>query len=724
MSAPRPRSRPLSPAAFGGILAGALVLAAALAHRELLRPFRSPELVISEIMAVNRVTVTDADDEPSDWIEVHNPGAEPRDLGGWSLTDDFRSPRKWTFPPVQIAPGGFLVVFASGKDRSERPDDLHTSFRLNPKGEYLALIHPDGHTVDEYLPKYPAMESDVSFGRRAAGAQARGIRRHAFFVQPTPGRTNGAELQGRVARVQFSERRGLRSEPVQIALTCATPGADIWYTTNGAAPQPGTGHRYASPLTVNDTTTLRAAAFREGFRPADPTTQTYIFPSRVPSQTGAGFPGSWGTRHGEPVTADYAMDPDIAGSPRYRERLSQGLEALPSLSLVLDPADLFDPATGLYSNPMESGAAWERPGTLELLPAEGARGFQVLCGVRIQGGWSRRPEESPKHSFRLEFRERYGAAALDQPLFGPGGQQRFESLVLRAGCNNSWLHWNGEERRRGDLLRDEFLRTSSRDIGEPAARGRFFHLYLNGLYWGIYNVCERPDAAFAAAHFGGAADDYESRNAGKVLSGDDVRWQRMFALANAGLEAPGAYEELRQLLNVEAFCAFLLIQIYGGTSDWDAVSNWYAARRIRPAGRHRFLLWDGERSLEGADVSILDADDDQSPTRLFQALRKHPEFRATFTSVARRHLGPGGALRPDAAAARYRDLADLLRPAIVAESARWGDYRRDVHPYREGPYELYTADDHWEREVDRLMQDYFPVRTGHVIRQLEAAGLY
>jgi len=721
MSLPR---RSLSPTAFGWILAAALILSAALGRRDLQRPFHTPDLVLSEVMAVNRSTVTDGDDEPSDWIEIHNPGAVARDLDGWSLTDDFRAPRKWTFPSVTIGPGGFLLVFASGKDRAERPDDLHTSFRLNPKGEYLALIRPDGRTEDEYLPKYPGMEADVSFGRRGDGAPGWEFRRHAFFLEATPGRTNGAELLGRVAKVQFSERRGLRSAPFPVALTCATQEAQNRYTTDGTAPRPETGRRYEGPLTVDDTTTLRAAAFRDGFRPSDPTTHTYLFPDRVPSQTGAGFPETWGQRNGEPVVADYAMDPEIAGDPRYRDRLRRSLEALPSLSLVLDRAALWDPATGIYANPMESGAAWERPGTLEWLPSGNARGFHVPCGVRIQGGWSRRPEESPKHSFRLEFRERYGAPVLDQPLFGPGGPQRFESLILRAGCNNSWLHWSPEERRRGDLLRDEFLRISSREMGEPAVRGRFVHLYLNGLYWGIYNVCERPDAAFAAGNFGGIADDYESRNAGKVLAGDELEWQRLFELANADPGASGRYEALRRLLDIEAFCAFLLVQIYGGTSDWDAVSNWYAARRTHPTGRHRFFLWDGERSLEGAEVNILDADDDRSPTRLFQSLRKHPEFRTAFAAIARRHLGAGGALSPEAAAARYRQLAETLRPAVVAESARWGDYRRDVHPYREGPYELYTADDHWEPEVSRLLREYFPVRTGHVLRQLEAAGLY
>jgi len=429
-------------------------------------------------------------------------------------------------------------------------------------------------------------------------------------------------------------------------------------------------------------------------------------------------------RNDLPVIADYAMDPEITDNPRYAERFNRSLGSLPTLSLVIDPSDLFDPATGIYSNPTESGGEWERPASLELLNPDGSRGFQANCGARIQGGWSRRPEESPKHSFRIEFRARHGTSHLRQPLLGPDGPSRFRSLILRAGCNNSWLHWSPVERRRGDLLRDPFMRDAFRDLGQPSAQSRFFHLHLNGLYWGIYNASERPDDSFLAEHLGGTPEDYESRNADHVLAGSDAVWNRIFELANAGLEDSGRYTEFIDLVDLDNFCAFMLVQIYGGTSDWDAASNWYAGRRSRPSGKYQFFIWDSERSLEEIDANILSADDDQCPTRLFQALRRNPQFRAAFKVVARKHLGPGGALAPEASIRRYAALADTLRPAMVAESARWGDYRRDVHPYKEGPYELHTVDDHWEPEVQRLLNRYFPARTREVIRQLGEADLH
>jgi hypothetical protein len=117
-------------------------------------------------------------------------------------------------------------------------------------------------------------------------------------------------------------------------------------------------------------------------------------------------------------------------------------------------------------------------------------------------------------------------------------------------------------------------------------------------------------------------------------------------------------------------------------------------------------------------------DDDESPPRLFHKLRENAEFRRVFAARARQHLTNGGALTPDNAAERYRKWAKEIESAVVAESARWGDYRRDAHPYKMGPYELYTRDDHWRREIDRLLKEYFPKRTEVVLRLFREAGLY
>lgn len=531
-----------------------------------------------------------------------------------------------------------------------------------------------------------------------------------------------AAKDDRVADTKFSIARGFYTEPAELSLRTQTEGAVIWFTTNGVAPSPNTGVRYVSPVRLTRTTVVRATAFKDGLKPTDVDTHTFLFPGDVVRQTGRGFPTSWGMREGKTVPADYEMDPKSSATDADRTALEAALRALPTLSLVLDPADLFDPQRGIYANPQQSGDDWERAASAEFLPPAGENGFHVGCGVRIQGGWNRRPEESPKHSLRLVFRKKYGAGRLKHPLFGEGPAE-FETLILRGGNNHSWLHWSAAERRSADYARDQWMRESFAAMGQPSARGRFVHLYLNGLYWGVYNLAERPDEHFAAARLGGDGKDYDARNSDKVLSGDENAWKQLFALANGGLADPAKYAATAELLDVSAFCDYMLLNLYGANGDWDRASNWYAARRRAPAGKYVFFVWDGERTLEDVTDNRLTDDDDLSPTRLFQKLRVNPAFRKEFSERAKLHLTGEGVLSPSAAAERYRRLSQQLEPAILAESARWGDYRRDVHPYKEGPYERYTRDEHWRPEVKRLLEEYFPKRTDAFWKQLLAAGL-
>lgn len=523
--------------------------------------------------------------------------------------------------------------------------------------------------------------------------------------------------------IRFSAAAGFASAPFELNLAVGSPALRIYFTTNGELPTPAVGQLWEKPQRIEHTTTIRAAGFADGRLVTPVATRTFLFTGDVLRQSGAGAPATWGTNNGQLVAADYEMDREIVEHPAYRDVLPSALLSLPSVSIVMAPEDVWDPARGIYSNPKETGDDWERMASVEWLPADGSAAFEVSCGIRIQGGWNRRPEESPKHAFRLAFRKKYGLAKLKQRLFAEAGTDEFEGLILRAGCNNSWLHWSGEERRRGDYIRDQWMRDTYAVMGQPSARGRFVHLYLNGLYWGLYNLAERPDEHFAARHFGAKAKDIDARNADKILSGDDAAWTKMFRLANAGVRDDAAYRALGELLDLDAFIDFMALNLYGANGDWDRASNWYAARRRSPPGPFVFFVWDGERTLEDVAGNVLAFDDDLSPPRLFHKLRENEQFRARFAERTQRHLATNGVLGSIAAAKRFRELADQIDGPIVAESARWGDYRRDAHRYKTGPYELYARDTHWRPEVRRLMEEYFPKRTEVFTRQLEEAGL-
>ena len=691
----------------------------------------SPPVILSEFLAENRSGLMDDDGDHSDWVELFNRSGSAVNLLGWSLTDDDRSLRKWVFPETILAPGRFLVLFASGKERRSPSRPLHTNFKLAKKGGYLGLVKPDGESIaSAFSPAYPAQRSDIAYGlpesffqarRRPDGGYDAALPLWTFLPLPTPGASNLPGAGTSVLAPVFSLPSGLYGHAIQVSLSPVPSGVRVFCSTDGTHPSPTNGLLYSQPLTLKQSTVLRAVAYGIESLPSPATEVTYLIESSVRTQTGEGLLRFWGEREGKPVVADYEMDPEVLGGVSS-QGLHEALLSLPSLCLNIDPADLFSSERGIYSNPMQNGGDWERAATLEILPWRGELGSRVDCGVRIQGGWNRRPEESPKHAFRIVFKKRYGPSTWKHSLFGGQGEE-FDELILRAGCNNSWLHWSSDERRHGDYLRDQWMRETYAALGQVSAKGRFVHLYLNGLYWGVYNCVERPAAGFVRSHMGGKASDYEVRNADHILEGSTNAWGSMLARANKGLEDAGEFAAICEVLDLPCFIDYLLLNLFAGNADYDRSSNWYAFRPSRPGGLFRFVVWDGERTLEEASSNTLDYDDDESPPRLFQKLRGNDTFRARFAERARQLLAPGGALSVAECQARYSRLADSIEKAMLLESARWGDYRRDVHPYKTPPYELYTVEKHWRPEVRRLIDDYFPARCAEFARQLKAAGL-
>ncbi|MCH8922864.1 MAG: lamin tail domain-containing protein, partial [Planctomycetes bacterium] len=129
------------------------------------REMLAGDLVISELLAINDGILRDEDGEFSDWVEVHNPTVAAVELDGWHLTDEVDNLTKWEFPDVSLDAGGYLVVFASGKDRRAAGAELHTNFQLSGDGEFLALVEPDGETIaHQFEPEFPRQAEDISYG--------------------------------------------------------------------------------------------------------------------------------------------------------------------------------------------------------------------------------------------------------------------------------------------------------------------------------------------------------------------------------------------------------------------------------------------------------------------------------------------------------------------------------------------------------------------------------
>ncbi len=446
--------------------------------------------------------------------------------------------------------------------------------------------------------------------------------------------------------------------------------------------------------------------------------QTSSFPQSILQQTRHGLPENWGAFQGQPIPAHYSFSTNH--SEITAEQLDEALHAIPSIFIATDPANLFSPDKGIYLHPTGRGKEWERIATVTLVDPAGQTNFQVNCGLRIHGGMSRRPEESPKHSFRLSFRREYGPAKLRAKIFGANGLTEFDELVLHSGGEDSWLSSDGGQRAHATYLRDEWMRRSMESLGHGSARGLFVHLFLNNLYWGIYNLCERPGAAMLGSKLRKAGCDILKGD--ETESGDRIAWNKMLMLANSGLNDEKRYKEISRLLDVPQFMDYMLLNFYAGNSDWDRSANWYAIRPRNRDGRFRFFIWDAEQILAMEEFQIPDSPDDDSPLTLFQKLSENKNFRSGFAVRADKWLADGGPLSPDASEKRFRALADSIAKAIPIEAARWGSYRRDVHQYETGPFELYTTGEAWQPEVNRISTRYFSRRREALFNQLRERG--
>ncbi len=668
-------------------------------------------LTISEFVASNNGGLQDEDGETSDWVEIHNPTEAAIDLAGWSLTDDADALGRWKFPSVSLDPDSFLIVFASGKDRAHAESELHANFKLSGDGEYLALVEPDGLTIAyQFAPSYPPQRSDISYGIHGAEGDT------GFLEEPSPGEANGDGFAGFVADTKFSHDRGFYTEPIMVTITSDTPDAQIRYSLDGTVPRGIFAKLYTEPIAISKTTTLRAAATLAGHRPSNVDTQTYLFTSDIVTQE--------------------EMDTEVVEAEPYKSSLDRGLKAVPTLSLVAPDGSLFG-SKGIYDNPGQRGIAAEREVSAEFFSADGSEEFQLNAGLRIHGADARNHKKKP---FKLYFRSDYGEGRLRYPLFGDGVDE-FDKLVLRGGGHEGWTSPYGSgtsaQAHSATFLRDQFLRQTHEEMGNLSPRGRPCHLYLNGEYWGLYFISERPDKEFGASHLGGGEDDYDvMQTSNAVVDGNKDDWNALQSLANDGVEDPVDYLTMLRYIDIDSLIDNMIVRIWSGDIDWlrSATSisetgnrnkNWYTLRRTRNgtlADRWQFFVWDGElsmgkghRSNRNTDFDLSDVDIAGSPGRIYTALRENQDFQVLFADRLQAHFFNGGVMSPENNQARWRTLADTIRDAVVAESARWGDAQRG-NPY--------TRDAEWEDEVQWMEETFMAVRNDIVLQQFADKNLY
>ena len=637
---------------------------------------------ITEFQAADGL-LEDEDGDRPDWIELYNPNTFTLNVAGYSLTDTEAPGDDWTFPLANIAPGGYAVIFASAKNRAVPGQPLHTTFSLSTPGEYLALSAPGGALVQRFPADYPVtLLFPKQYARVTYGLDGSGVAK--YFKPATPGTANGSGYDGVVAETSLSVKRGIFSAPQTVAISTATVGATIRYTTNSAPPTETTGTVYAGPVTISATTTLRAAAFKTGFAPSNVDTHTYIFPADVVTQP--------------------TMSTTITQSASYGPQMIAALTDLPSLSIVT-PATIVDGSNV--------------PCSFEYIPATGA-GVHEDAGIELFGGAY---TNFAKKSFRLSFKAEFGATKVSLPgvfanhAHGWKPVEKFDQLEVRSGSHDMKL--------RGFYVANMFTDATMLDMGEFSTHGRFVHLYLNGVYWGMFHLRERWGADHHTSYFGGPKGDHESisgnlnvggwADPGDPYDGDGASWTRIKSLRSN-------YAALKPYADITQYVDYMAMWMFG-----NAENEWRSTGPKNAGSGAKFWLndadgwlainaWDGNDNNTARTTPPPGRLSGDGPGSLLSALHYagDPDFRMLVADRIHRAMFGNGALTPAANAARLNATCVEIERAFYAEAARWSTVNTSH----------YRTPAEWVSYRDSIFNSWLPTRTAAVISQLQTAGYY
>jgi hypothetical protein len=518
------------------------------------------QLYLNEIVASNAAGLEDEDGDNPDWIELYHAGNEAINLSGYGLSDDPDDPMRWVFPAKTFYPGQFLIVYASGKNRTNPTLNLHTNFSISAAGEPILLSQPDGQRVDSIGPV--ALQADIAYGRLSGTPEM-----FRFFTTPTPGMPNPEEgYPLLLSQPDFSHSSGYYADSIVLAFNATHPDATVYYSTDGS--EPNTGSAVATqPITLKS-------------RAGEPNGISMI-PTNNNNDPGPPYYEGWQPPQGEvyklhvirarQIHADAPPGPVVTLTYIIDELLNERY-SLPVFSLATDSLSLFDDDTGIYvhgnnNNYFQDGIEWERTMNLSLFEKDGMLAFSENAGMRTHGNTTR---SRPRKSLRVVARAEYGSSWINYQLFPDKEVDRFKRFILR----NSGNDWDFA------IFRDAFLQSLARNMKVDRQYYRPAILFINGEYWGIHNIRDRYDEHYISSNYG--IEEMEMtlmENNGQLKFGNPegvAHYNAMRSYVSSHNLAQDAHlDELSKRMDIESFTDFQIAHIFSMNTDWPGNNSLY-----------------------------------------------------------------------------------------------------------------------------------------------------
>lgn len=564
----------------------------------------------------------------------------------------------------------FTLGKSSVENASDKPAEIlnlgtnapHTNFKLKSAGEAIYLTKPSGIIADSMAAV--AIPPDYSYGRLSGSTTQFGI-----FLNPTPGNLNAATAQILLPQdtVIFSRKGGYYQG--SFSLTLSSPTFDvIYYTTDGSEPKL-TSSVYTRGFLISGNKVVRARIIRDGFLPGKTYSRTYI--------------------------NDHKPD-------------------LPIICLSTDPFNLWDYNNGMYvmgpnaqSSEPNFGANfwmdWEKPVNVELYDPQGVVLLNQPAGGKIFGAWSRAREQK---SFALFARKNYGKNEFSAQLFKQKDIPEFKSFIIRNGGND----WNMA------FIRDGVITDMTSHLGVEHQAYQPVAAYLNGEYWGMYNMREKVNEDFLEANRGVNSKTVNLLELqGNAIEGDNTGYMQLvsFLESNTSLAASEKYSYVADRIDIDNFIKYQLVQIYIGNDDWPGnnIKYW---NTTAPESKFRWILYDTEFSFgiynEG-NYSTNDIDDALTPygggwpnppwsTLLFRRLVTNANFRNNFINQLADNANT--TFKPSNINKYVDSISALVENEMVYHKIRWGQ-----------SYE------NWKYEVERI-KSWGDLRSDYIFEQVRS----
>ena len=509
--------------------------------------------------------------------------------------------------------------------------ELHTNFKISSSSETIYLSDPTGLLIDSM--SVNNLPANISIGLNP-------INDIVYFETPTPGTLNsGTELIGIVNdQINFSELGGI-TNPLELSLTGISPPHIIRYALDGAVPDESSPI-YTAPITINQNTVVRARIFRQNYLPSPTQTETYF------------------------INIDHN---------------------LPIISLVTDTENLFNEETGIYSygDNFEFGYPyfganfwqdWERPIHFSILETDGIH-FSFDGGIKIFGGWSRANDQ---RSFSLFARSKYGPKQIDYPLFSDNSYDTYQAFILR----NSGNDWQSTMMRDGTLtglMRSSILETQAY---KPTVA------YINGEFWGLYNMREKVNEHFLASRHNIDPDEIQIMELNSLpIHGSSEDYEDLIDFAsNTNFVNDINYDMISDLVDIDNIIMYYLAQIYFNNTDWPGNNIKYWKET---GGKWKWILFDTDFGFgrwnyfdfqNNTLQFALQANGPEWPnppwsTLLFRRLNQNLSFRQKFINQFADEMN--SRFLEDRVHTHIDSTRDLISSEISKQRQRWGESAND-----------------------------------------------